>query len=321
MWATKEIKAPILIHYYVSEQELFNCCFFKKLLGGIPLNRYKKGVASLLVICVLALTACSPNTQLQQNDASNITQSAETVVAQRGSLTPTLSMQTTVIQASAFALSSPVNGAFETQNNVGDKLIAGDVIGVIDGNKIKVPVDGIILSLAPSGENVPKNYPVAIVSYTGFALNVEAENYLKTLPESTVLHAKFQISDGIGPTESIAVVTPVTENNGDIGQQSFTPQTTNLQCLIGQDVDVKPGQSATVVISAETRKDVLILPLSVIAGRQDKGVVTVIKDEEEIQTEVVLGASDGAYIEILSGLEEGDVISSLPPNLDPRRNS
>ena len=60
---------------------------------------------------------------------------------------------------------------------------------------------------------------------------------------------------------------------------------------------------------------------SVIAGRQDKGMVTVIKDGEEVQTEVVLGASDGAYIEILSGIEEGDIISSLPPNLDPRRNS
>ena len=68
-------------------------------------------------------------------------------------------------------------------------------------------------------------------------------------------------------------------------------------------------------------KDVLILPLSVIAGRQDKGMVTVIKDGEKVQTEVVLGASDGAYIEILSGIEEGDIISSLPPNLDPRRNS
>ena len=50
-------------------------------------------------------------------------------------------------------------------------------------------------------------------------------------------------------------------------------------------------------------------------------MVTVIKDGEEFQTELVLGASDGAYIEILSGIEEGDIISSLPPNLDPRRNS
>ena len=85
----------------------------------------------------------------------------------------------------------PINGAFETQLDVGDELIAGDVIGNIDGNEIKVPVDGIILSLTPSGENVPKNYPVAIVSYTGFALNVEAENYLKTLPESVALTCKI----------------------------------------------------------------------------------------------------------------------------------
>ena len=27
---------------------------------------------------------------------------------------------------------------------------------------------------------------------------------------------------------------------------------------------------------------------------------------------------DGAYIEILSGVNEGDTISSIPPNLDPR---
>lgn len=37
-----------------------------------------------------------------------------------------------------------------------------------------------------------------------------------------------------------------------------------------------------------------------------------------VQTEVMLGATDGAYIEILSGVNEGDTISSIPPNLDPR---
>lgn len=85
-----------------------------------------------------------------------------------------------------------------------------------------------------------------------------------------------------------------------------------------QEIHVKPGQSATVVITAETRKDVLLLPLSVIAGRQGKGMVTVINDGKQIQTEVMLGATDGAYIEILSGVNEGDTISSIPPNLDPR---
>ena len=55
-----------------------------------------------------------------------------------------------------------------------------------------------------------------------------------------------------------------------------------------------------------------------IAGRQGKGMVTVINDGKQIQTEVMLGATDGAYIEILSGVNEGDTISSIPPNLDPR---
>lgn len=50
----------------------------------------------------------------------------------------------------------------------------------------------------------------------------------------------------MGPTEAIAVVVPVSEN-----------AESTLQCLIGKDIDVKPGQSATVVITAETRKDVL----------------------------------------------------------------
>lgn len=94
-----------------------------------------------------------------------------------------------------------------------------------------------------------------------------------------------------------------------------------MQCLIAQNVNVKSGQSAAVVITAETRKDVLMLPLSVIAGRQDTGTVTVVTpDGKGVQTKVTLGATDGANIEILSGLEEGDIVSATPPNLDPRRN-
>lgn len=194
-------------------------------------------------------------------------------------------------------------------SSAGNKITEGGVIGKVSEEEIKSPVDATILSIISSNESVPKNYPLATAKYTGFALNIEAENFLKILPENAALKAKFQVVDGVGPTEAIAVVVPVSEN-----------AESTLQCLIGKDIDVKPGQSATVVITAETRKDVLLLPLSVIAGRQGKGMVTVINDGKQIQTEVMLGATDGAYIEILSGVNEGDTISSIPPNLDPRSN-
>lgn len=71
--------------------------------------------------------------------------------------------------------------------------------------------------------------------------------------------------------------------------------------------------------NGDNENDVLILPLSVIAGRQGTGLVTVITPNgERVETKVTLGVTDGANIEILSGLEEGDVVSATPPNLDPR---
>ncbi|MEW6977148.1 hypothetical protein [Trueperella pyogenes] len=43
------------------------------------------------------------------------------------------------------------------------------------------------------------------------------------------------------------------------------------------------------------------------------------KDGNSSVVEVSLGVSDGAYIEITSGLSEGDVISAVAPHLDPRK--
>ena len=247
--------------------------------------KYQNRIMALPMLCmiIIVLSACCFDEQ--KNETSNVNpkvQSVETVSVTRGNLTPTVSAHTTIITE-------------------------GGVIAKVSEEEIKSPVDATMLSIISSNESVPKNYPLATAKYTGFALNIEAENFLKILPENAALKAKFQVVDGVGPTEAIAVVVPVSEN-----------AESTLQCLIGKDIDVKPGQSATVVITAETRKDVLLLPLSVIAGRQGKGMVTVINDGKQIQTEVMLGATDGAYIEILSGVNEGDTISSIPPNLDPR---
>ena len=254
-----------------------------------------------ILFLVFTLSACSAIGQTDENNLTDSATSAEkTVSVVRGTITPTVSTQTTIVPAVELE----------------EKITAGQIIGTVNGKELKSPVDGTITSIAPSNESVPSNYPVAIVHYTGFALNVEADNFLSTLPEYAELKAKFQVYDGVGPTDMIAVVSPAADENAFTG---IVPQEGILQCLISQTVDVKSGQSATVVITATTRNDVLILPLSVIAGRQGTGLVTVITPNgERVETKVTLGVTDGANIEILSGLEEGDVVSATPPNLDPR---
>ena len=272
-----------------------------------------------ILFLVFTLSACSAIGQTDENNLTDSATSAEkTVSVVRGTITPTVSTQTTIVPAVPFIISSPENGIFNTAVELEEKITAGQIIGTVNGKELKSPVDGTITSIAPSNESVPSNYPVAIVQYTGFALNVEADNFLSTLPEYAELKAKFQVYDGVGPTDMIAVVSPAADENAFTG---IVPQKGILQCLISQTVDVKSGQSATVVITATTRNDVLILPLSVIAGRQGTGLVTVITPNgERVETKVTLGVTDGANIEILSGLEEGDVVSATPPNLDPRGN-
>lgn len=257
-----------------------------------------------ILFLVFTLSACSAIGQTDENNLTDSATSAEkTVSVVRGTITPTVSTQTTIVPAVPFIISSPENGIFNSAVELEEKITAGQIIGTVNGKELKSPVDGTITSIAPSNESVPSNYPVAIVQYTGFALNVEADNFLSTLPEYAELKAKFQVYDGVGPTDMIAVVSPAADENAFTG---IVPQKGILQCLISQTVDVKSGQSATVVITATTRNDVLILPLSVIAGRQGTGLVTVITPNgERVETKVTLGVTDGANIEILSGLEEG----------------
>ena len=277
----------------------------------------KQMLLCYILFLVFTLSACSAIGQTDENNLTDSATSAEkTVSVVRGTITPTVSTQTTIVPAVPFIISSPENGIFNSAVELEEKITAGQIIGTVNGKELKSPVDGTITSIAPSNESVPSNYPVAIVQYTGFALNVEADNFLSTLPEYAELKAKFQVYDGVGPTDMIAVVSPAADENAFTG---IVPQEGILQCLISQTVDVKSGQSATVVITATTRNDVLILPLSVIAGRQSTGLVTVITPNgERVETKVTLGVTDGANIEILSGLEEGDVVSATPPNLDPR---
>ena len=58
------------------------------------------------------------------------------------------------------------------------------------------------------------------------------------------------VYDGVGPTDMIAVVSPAADENAFTG---IVPQEGILQCLISQTVDVKSGQSATVVITKIVR--------------------------------------------------------------------
>lgn len=89
---------------------------------------------------------------------------------------------------------------------------------------------------------------------------------------------------------------------------------------------VKPGMTAAISIQGEARKDVIVIPIgSVFADEMNQDIVYVISKAEQdslaqaegkepVATVVQLGANDFQKVEVISGLQEGDVISLKEPD-------
>lgn len=88
---------------------------------------------------------------------------------------------------------------------------------------------------------------------------------------------------------------------------------------------LRPGMSASVDIQTETRKNVLCVPIQSVTTRTDTTKVQVAPTSENIRTllfttdgkyafakDVKTGIQDNSYIEVLSGVKEGDDVISAP---------
>ncbi len=76
----------------------------------------------------------------------------------------------------------------------------------------------------------------------------------------------------------------------------------------GQEVALKPGMTANVSIAVGQGQNVLLVPAMAVQQGEAGNVVLVQDDpgKDPVETPVTLGLSDGVYVEIKRGLNEGD---------------
>jgi HlyD family secretion protein len=82
-----------------------------------------------------------------------------------------------------------------------------------------------------------------------------------------------------------------------------------IDFVVPQDSGLRVGMSAEADIIIAERSGVLLVPDRAIQqDRQGDSMVLVMDSEEFVERVVVTGISDGFYIEIISGLEEGEMV-------------
>jgi HlyD family secretion protein len=207
----------------------------------------------------------------------------------------------------------------------------------LDRTTITAPIDGVVSQLnVEAGERV-----VGTIQMTGTEImriaNMNAMEVQVEVSENDILNVDLGDKsiieiDAFGERKFTGVVTEIASsamNLGATGQVVLTSdQVTNFVVKIRIDVasyedltksnkgrsPFRPGMTASVDIETDERKGVLSLPIQAVTAKEEEDnddefyeVVFVQSADTVIMKTVTTGIQDDEYIEILTGLEEGEV--------------
>ena len=285
------------------------------ILKEIKMNirRMQRAIVILLIPLALAGCASAENKQYGGQTSASGDRTAQTVRVETGDIVPTRSLKAQVGAGVDFAVLATKVGVFVPSVESGQRVEQGTVLGSVEDRQLVSPVGATVVSVIAARTTVPANYPVVTLRFDGFGLTGDLSNLVATVGNAPFA-GKFQVTDGVGPTDCSGVVPLASDaSSGAEGQSSTISISDSYACLIPTDSLVRAGQSAILVVTAQARNDVASLPVTAVAGRLQKGQV---RRPDGTVLDVGLGATDGARIEITSGLKAGDTVSVTPPDLD-----
>ena len=176
----------------------------------------------------------------------------------------------------------------------------------IGQSSIKAEFDGIITELnVHQGGMTQPGVPV---------VEIQDENslgvYVEVLAEdaaNTVNGMPFIIKIGQESKELIVNrIYPKAEATvSDLGVEQ---KRVRIEADLDEEVKLKIGAEVDVVIVLEQKDDVLLVNRDAVYEKNQKQYVTVIVDEKEIDKEVTTGLKNDEYAQVISGLNENEVV-------------
>lgn len=232
---------------------------------------------------------------------------------ERGSVVNELNVAGTVARDAAVPLRSDVEGVVvEALVGDGQRVEAGQVLFRV---KTDYPVRTIDL-VAPFAGDLSE---VALVKNQRASVGVE---YAKLTPVT------FHVLGTIEPVQLYRLINAPTDASLSIagGPAPFTctgltvqvaeDATTSVRCAIPAEQTVFAGLPATIGITVGTVDDALIVPTTAVQGGAGTGLVWVDNGEGDTEERAVtLGVSDGVMVEVIEGLEEGELIRQFVPGI------
>lgn len=168
---------------------------------------------------------------------------------------------------------------------------------------VKSPIDGIVTSLdVRVGDMATNAAPVAMV--------VDMDNVFVEVSVSEKVINSIDSSQEV----QVEIVSAFSgEVKGKIDGLSLAADARTGKYILKINIPneehlIKAGMFAKVVLNTATKDDVVVVSADAVVFRSGRHVAYVIEDEKVVEREVTTGLENGKQVEIVSGLEEGDIL-------------
>lgn len=270
-------------------------------------RKKKKWVRRIVWLVVLALLGCGfyfiglPMLQ------KSVTTTYDTYTATRGSISNNLSFSGSFALKNAETLSASSSGTVRSVYvAAGDRVKSGDrLVRLSTGETVKASMDGTVNTLeVAAGDEVSTGQQLCqVADFSTLSVSIRVDEY--DIGEVSVGQActVTATSQEKSFESEIASINYVSQSTGNVAYYTATAD-------VAVSEGIYPGMQATITIPKASVEDVVILKMDALSFDKTNQAYVWMKDEGEYlkQVSVELGMDNESYVEIKSGLKEGDTV-------------
>jgi hypothetical protein len=185
---------------------------------------------------------------------------------------------------------------------------------------------------------VTAGMPIVSARHSGYGIAADIDSDMAYRLSGAATSVQGQIKNGPGPFPCTPLGTIAALPSGTIPEPAPSVSATaapadaqaapedaaggseptglRLVCTAGRKVKLINGATVTLTVVTAKAAGVLALPVEAVAGSQGRGKVDVLDADQQRRTvDVVLGLTDGKYVQIKSGLKGDETVAVPGPDL------
>jgi len=270
-------------------------------------RRKRRWVRWVVRLLVLALVGCGVWFIALPMFRQSVTVTYDTYTATIGSISNDLSFSGSFALKNSETLtasgSATVRGIYVAE---GDRVKSGArLMRLSNGETVKAGIDGTVNTLdVEAGDEVTGGQQLCqVADFSTLSVSIRVDEYdigeVSVGQECTVTATSQERSFDA----KIASINYVSQSTGNV---AYYTATANVEVSEG----IYPGMQATITIPKESAENVVILKMDALSFDRTNQAFVYMKDEsgELIQVPVEVGLDNESYVEIKSGLKDGDTV-------------